>query len=368
MTEPTYHRGAVDVHILFIEGGRVLLLRRSADAAYAPGLWALPAGHVDAGEDVVAAAIREAREETGIDLPRERLRCELVMQHRGPTGDPRTGWFFRVLGWSGKPENTEPHKHDALMWAELDDLDAVDGLVAYERAALDAIAAGVPYALHFQPPTDSVAHSPAVPSALAPIPSVDHAHVPLRRRHRVREWVRAGAPWTWHADTPVPDGLPVRQSWGWLFAPDGRVLVLVGKRGTLNMPGGTVEPDDADPMATLTREAVEEAGATLGATAYLGYLLDSEGVVYDGTPTARVRTAARLVSLAPESVDPATGYTWRRILAPPRLAATLMGGGDVALTEALSAQRTAYERLGVPLAEGWDVDEVPAEGVVFETP
>jgi ADP-ribose pyrophosphatase YjhB (NUDIX family) len=45
--------------------GRLLLIKR-AEHATKPGLWAIPAGYVDYGEDVRAAAARELHEETGL--------------------------------------------------------------------------------------------------------------------------------------------------------------------------------------------------------------------------------------------------------------------------------------------------------------
>ena len=45
--------------------GRVLLIRR-APGSTKPGLWAIPAGYVDYGEDVRQAARREMCEETGL--------------------------------------------------------------------------------------------------------------------------------------------------------------------------------------------------------------------------------------------------------------------------------------------------------------
>jgi ADP-ribose pyrophosphatase YjhB (NUDIX family) len=52
--------------------GRVVLLRRAQrDAAH--GLWILPGGHVDRGEETAAAAVRETAEETGLAVELEGL-------------------------------------------------------------------------------------------------------------------------------------------------------------------------------------------------------------------------------------------------------------------------------------------------------
>lgn len=47
---------------------KILLTRRKDSAALFPGEWVLPGGHVDEGEDLVTAAIREVQEETGIRI------------------------------------------------------------------------------------------------------------------------------------------------------------------------------------------------------------------------------------------------------------------------------------------------------------
>lgn len=47
------------------EEGRVLMVKRGPEATQ-PGLWSIPAGYVDYGEDVREAAARELFEETGL--------------------------------------------------------------------------------------------------------------------------------------------------------------------------------------------------------------------------------------------------------------------------------------------------------------
>ena len=46
--------------------GRIVLVKRAIDPGY--GLWVFPGGYVDRGEQLTAAAIREAREECGLDV------------------------------------------------------------------------------------------------------------------------------------------------------------------------------------------------------------------------------------------------------------------------------------------------------------
>lgn len=45
---------------------RLVLVRRAIEPGY--GLWVFPGGYVDRGEEITSAAIREAREETGLDV------------------------------------------------------------------------------------------------------------------------------------------------------------------------------------------------------------------------------------------------------------------------------------------------------------
>jgi 8-oxo-dGTP diphosphatase len=57
--------------IILDEQGQIVLVRRAIEPGY--GKWVFPGGYVDRGEEVQAAGIREAREETGLDIRIDRL-------------------------------------------------------------------------------------------------------------------------------------------------------------------------------------------------------------------------------------------------------------------------------------------------------
>ena len=55
------------VYVMLQRGSRVLMSRR-ANTGFKDGWYTLPAGHVKPGERFVEAAVREAREETGVSI------------------------------------------------------------------------------------------------------------------------------------------------------------------------------------------------------------------------------------------------------------------------------------------------------------
>jgi ADP-ribose pyrophosphatase YjhB (NUDIX family) len=56
------------VEVLVVDGDRFLLCRRSRTTSVKPGGWCLPGGHIEWNEDFLTAAIREVREEAGLEV------------------------------------------------------------------------------------------------------------------------------------------------------------------------------------------------------------------------------------------------------------------------------------------------------------
>ena len=104
--------------ILTKEDGRVAFVMRS-HKSWMNLHYSLPAGRVQPGEDILTAAIREAREESGVTiLPQDMV--HVLTMHRNQH-DQDTTWidiFFKAKNWSGDPYNAEPNEHSSLEWLD----------------------------------------------------------------------------------------------------------------------------------------------------------------------------------------------------------------------------------------------------------
>lgn len=104
--------------IIIAIGGKIVLIERKNP----PYGWALPGGFVDYGESLEAAALREAREETGLDV-------ENILQFRcysDPARDARQHTVTTVFTAEGEGV---PHAGDDAKGAALFSLDQLPELV-----------------------------------------------------------------------------------------------------------------------------------------------------------------------------------------------------------------------------------------------
>lgn len=130
-------RFPVAVHLFFIQNEQILMLRRF-NTGYADGQYSVVAGHVEAGETVTQAAMREAAEEVGIQLKPVEVEVVHVMHRK--SNDERIDFFLVVKHWTGEITNPEPHKCDALTWFPLTALP--DNVIPYVRQSLTYYRAG----------------------------------------------------------------------------------------------------------------------------------------------------------------------------------------------------------------------------------
>jgi 8-oxo-dGTP diphosphatase len=138
------HKVIGDVHLILVDEDDRVLLGRRQNTGFADGCYHLPAGHLEAGESVIEALIREAREETGIVISRDAVDFAHVMHNS--SGGGRVAFFFTVRRCEGVPQNREPRTCSELRWVPLHALPG--NLVDYCRSALAAIADGRSFSLY----------------------------------------------------------------------------------------------------------------------------------------------------------------------------------------------------------------------------
>ena len=133
------------IHVwLYSQNGDILLSQRSAKKIIFPLLWDVSAaGHVDSGESILDAAMRETREELGLELSSRELKAVGVYKHMS-TYD------------SGRIMDFEfHHAHIAPLNAELNELvlqeGEVDAVKLVTHQEFFELLKGSPGNLHFVP-------------------------------------------------------------------------------------------------------------------------------------------------------------------------------------------------------------------------
>lgn len=102
MTE--YKNPALTVDTIIVEDNRVVLIKRLNNPY--KDYWAIPGGFVEYGEKIEHAAIREAKEETGLDI----TLTKLVGVYSDPNRDPRghtvtVAYLAKIVGGTLKSDS-----------------------------------------------------------------------------------------------------------------------------------------------------------------------------------------------------------------------------------------------------------------------
>lgn len=113
-------------YVLFVRrenGTDQVLLQLRDGTGYMDGHWATgAAGHIEQGESVFDAAVREAKEELGVTDVELRPLCTMHRTQGEEPVDQRVDYFLLATSWSGEPRIMEEHKCSDLRWFDLDAL------------------------------------------------------------------------------------------------------------------------------------------------------------------------------------------------------------------------------------------------------
>ncbi|KDM93412.1 NUDIX domain-containing protein [Photobacterium galatheae] len=136
-----------DVHdcvsFMLIRGEEILLEKRKLTKAVDPGLMAIPGGHVEAGETLEQALLREVEEELTVTPVRYFPLCTLYH----PTLELQRLHYYVVTEWAGEITAQEA---EAVIWTSLHETTpatiAADNiaLAEYRRVILPMLNGAVP--------------------------------------------------------------------------------------------------------------------------------------------------------------------------------------------------------------------------------
>lgn len=127
-------------YIIVRKGNEVLLSLRK-NTGYMDGQYGLVQGHLESGETIQQAAIREAAEETSIVLTTDQLKFVYLI-HR-VSNDPIYTYldvFFEVREWEGEFTNMEPEKCGGFEWFDISHLP--ENTVPYIKTILESYESG----------------------------------------------------------------------------------------------------------------------------------------------------------------------------------------------------------------------------------
>lgn len=132
----------VAVYIFIIKENKILLGRRF-NTGWQDGSYGLPSGHLEDGESLTDAVLRETKEETGIEAKAEDVKFAHVMHRKSIYID----FFFLAKQWSGEPQILEKDKCDDLQWFNLDELP--ENIVPSVKFAIENYQKGIEFSEFF---------------------------------------------------------------------------------------------------------------------------------------------------------------------------------------------------------------------------
>lgn len=114
-----HNKYPIAIHVFFKKDCNVLLSLR-INTGYEDGKYSVVAGHVESGESIIEAGIREAKEEAGVDITPSHFKIVGSMHRK--SDDERIDYFAVVETWAGEIHNCEENKCGGLHWYPINNL------------------------------------------------------------------------------------------------------------------------------------------------------------------------------------------------------------------------------------------------------
>ena len=118
---------------LIIKDYKVLMLLRKGK--FDAGKYSVPGGCMEDGETVTMAAMREVKEEVGLDIKEEDIEVVTTFHRMCPWGWQSVEFVAVVTEFSGEPKVMEPEKSDKVEWFSMDNLP--ENISLYAKKAIE---------------------------------------------------------------------------------------------------------------------------------------------------------------------------------------------------------------------------------------
>lgn len=106
--------------LMLTKDDKVLLLKR-VNTGYEDGKFCFPGGHVEKGEEIKDAAIREAKEEIGVDIKKEDLQVINVLQRK--IGDNAyIDFILKCDRWENDEKIMEKDICEKIEWFDINNI------------------------------------------------------------------------------------------------------------------------------------------------------------------------------------------------------------------------------------------------------
>ena len=133
------------IYLIIRNDKQQILLQRRRGTKLWPGFLALPAGHIDSGENAYEAAIREAKEELGITIKTEDIIDTFVVNRKNKSLPSYYDVYFEISKYLGNISIMEPEKCSELVWADIENLP--DDIIDFEKEAIDNNLKGIKFSV-----------------------------------------------------------------------------------------------------------------------------------------------------------------------------------------------------------------------------
>lgn len=135
------------IYLIIKNDKNQILLQRRQGTKLWPGFLALPAGHIDEGENAYEALTREAKEELNILVNINDIIDTFIVNRKNKSLSPYYDVYFEISKYEGEIIINEPEKCSELLWADINNLPT--DMIEFEKEAINNNLKGIKFSVTY---------------------------------------------------------------------------------------------------------------------------------------------------------------------------------------------------------------------------